>query len=328
MRLIFIQIGIILLMSNCQGQNQEQSNSNNSNVHKVIVQEVIQTSSYTYLRVKENDSENWLAVPKMRAELGGTYYYKGGMEMKNFNSKELGRTFESVFFLEKVATNPDGTNLSTSITPSPNPSSGSITHKVVVQEVIQTSSYTYLRVKEDNNENWLAVPKMQAELGATYYHEDGMEMKNFHSKELNRDFELVFFIGGLRSSPNVTRKVTGSSSNYTSTVKSTIVKNEIKVEPAKGGITVAELFSAKEKYAGKIVRVRGQITKYNAAIMKKNWIHIQDGTEFNGKFDLVGTSAMEFKVGDIVTIEGKVAINKDFGYGYSYEIIIEEIVTK
>ena len=107
-----------------------------------------------------------------------------------------------------------------------------------------------------------------------------------------------------------------------------MVKTEIKVEAVKGGVTVAELFAAKEKYSGKTVIIRGKVTKYNASIMNKNWIHIQDGTDYEGKFDLTATSALEFKVGDIVTIEGKVAINKDCGYGYSYEIILEEVVIK
>ncbi len=331
MRLIFMQIGVILLMANCQGPNQEQSNTDDSNVHKVSVQEVIQTSSYTYLRVKENDKENWLAVPKMQAELAATYYYKGGMKMTNFNSKELGRVFESVYFLENLATNPDGTGevtkpISTPIsTPNSNPNSAN--HEVVVQEVIYTSAYTYLRVKEGDKENWLAVPKMQAQVGATYYHAEGMPMKNFHSKELNRDFETVYFLAGVKAKQENTLNITNESAkDHTSSVKSTVVKTEIKIEPVEGGITISELFSAKEKYAGKTVKIRGKVTKYNASIMSKNWIHIQDGTDFEGKFDLTVTSAMEFKVDDIVTIEGKVALNKDFGYGYSYDVLVEEAV--
>ncbi len=232
MRIIFIQIGIILLLSNCQLQNPEQSNSDSSNVHEVIVQEVIQTSSYSYLRVEENDSERWLAVPKMQAELGGTYYYEGGMEMKNFHSKELSRDFESVFFIEKV-----------------------------------------------------------------------------------------------RTSPNDVKKIAPPTSIHTSTVKSTVVQSEIKIDPVKGGITIAELFSNKESYAGKIVKIKAKVTKYNAAIMNKNWVHIQDGTEHDGIFDLVVTSKSEYKVGDIVTFEGKVLLDKDFGYGYKYDILIEEVVS-
>ncbi len=58
--------------------------------------------------------------------------------------------------------------------------------------------------------------------------------------------------------------------------------------------------------------------------MELNWVHIQDGTEFEGKFDLTVTSTESFKVGSVVTLEGVLALNKDFGYGYSYEVLLEK----
>jgi len=58
--------------------------------------------------------------------------------------------------------------------------------------------------------------------------------------------------------------------------------------------------------------------------MKLNWAHIQDGTEYSGKFDLTLTSQESFEVGAIVTVEGVLALNKDFGYGYSYELLMEK----
>ena len=62
--------------------------------------------------------------------------------------------------------------------------------------------------------------------------------------------------------------------------------------------------------------------------MKKNWVHIQDGTEHNGKFDLVATTKMNFKVDDIVTLKGEVFLNQDFGYGYTYELLMNNAVKK
>ena len=51
------------------------------------------------------------------------------------------------------------------------------------------------------------------------------------------------------------------------------------------------------------------MTKYNAAIMERNWVHIQDGTEFEGKFDLTATSSESFEVGQVVSLEGILALN-------------------
>ena len=58
--------------------------------------------------------------------------------------------------------------------------------------------------------------------------------------------------------------------------------------------------------------------------MNKNWIHIQDGTDNSGKFDLTVTTDIEVKVGDTITLEGAIALDKDFGFGYKYEVIMED----
>jgi len=101
-------------------------------------------------------------------------------------------------------------------------------------------------------------------------------------------------------------------------------KEELTIEKAEGGITIAELFENKKEYSGKTVKVKGKVTKVNPEIMGKNWIHLQDGTIYEGEFDLTITSDVIPETGSIVTIEGKVALDKDFGYGYTYPIMLEE----
>jgi hypothetical protein len=59
-------------------------------------------------------------------------------------------------------------------------------------------------------------------------------------------------------------------------------------------------------------------------IMNKNWIHLQDGTSFNGFNDITITSLEKVKVDEIVSLKGKVVLNKDLGSGYKYDILIED----
>jgi hypothetical protein len=99
---------------------------------------------------------------------------------------------------------------------------------------------------------------------------------------------------------------------------------DVKVEPCADCITIAKLLADKKAYAGKVIKVKGQVTKYNAGILGKNWVHIQDGTEFEDGFDLTVTTDITAAMGQIVTFEGKIALDKDFGYGYSYAIMMED----
>lgn len=194
-------------------------------------------------------------------------------------------------------------------------------HEVIVKEAMQAGTYTYLKVEEQGAEKWLAVPAMNPEIGKTYYFEGGMEMLNFQSKELKRTFDKVYFVDVISAEPIVAKEEAMQSHGTPKIAKKTIT-----VTPIAGGITIAELFKNKNKYSGKSVKITGEVTKFNEAIMETNWIHLQDGTDNNGEFDLTVTSKMVTKVGDIITVEGKIVLDKDLGSGYFYNVIMEDAV--
>jgi hypothetical protein len=195
-----------------------------------------------------------------------------------------------------------------------------------IVENIQTSKYTYCLVKTDKNEHWVAVSKMEVENGKTLYFNQGIEMRDFHSKELDRDFPSVFFVQSASLDPTsgASNKTMPMQQQKQTMQKPEIVKEEIAVDKAVGGISIAELFANSAKYSGKKVIVRGKVIKFSPSIMNRNWVHIQDGTEHEGNFDLTITTAEMVNVGAVVSFEGTVALNKDFGAGYSYSLIMEE----
>lgn len=207
-------------------------------------------------------------------------------------------------------------------------------HKGIVQEVLHVREYSYIRVLENGQEKWLAAPITNVEKGGTYYYSKTMEMRNFESKELNKSFDTIYFIEKLSTSeedaklpltanPPPLPMVTSGQTANTENPKPVIDKKDVNVTAPGNTISIEELFKNRERYNNKVVRIRGQVTKYNPAIMNVNWLHIQDGTDYNGEFDLTVTSTSTVQVGDVVTVEGKVTLNKDFGAGYVYNIIIE-----
>lgn len=205
-------------------------------------------------------------------------------------------------------------------------------HKATAEEVLHVKEYSYIRMMENGVEMWIAAPITEIEVGKTYYFGKVMEMKNFESKELNKTFESVYFVEKVSATEaSITVKSTPTTepaqgANGSETSKKVDATKEIKVEPLKDGITIAELFKNKDKYKGQLVKLKGEVTKYNPAIMNVNWFHMQDGTDFNGEFDLTVTTNEEVKIGDVVTLQGKVTLDKDFGAGYFYAIIVEEAV--
>lgn len=216
--------------------------------------------------------------------------------------------------------------VSTQQSPMDNPHTAAAANMItgVVEEVLQANSYTYLKIKSGDREMWIAVTKRESKVGDTVSFAPELEMKDFESKDLQRTFESIYFVSQLVSGGTAASAALGDLHQ----MKPTIEKQEVSVEPAAGGITIAQLFSGKDSYADKTVLIRGQVTKVNRAIMNKNWIHIQDGTSNEGNFDLTITTLEEPNVGDVVTFEGKIALNKDFGAGYTYDIIMEDATLK
>ena len=194
-------------------------------------------------------------------------------------------------------------------------------HKVTAEEVIQSSNYTYLRVAEDDKDTWIAISRQEIEKGKTYYYEPSVEMTDFVSKELKRTFPKIVFVDKFSEQPITLAKP--KAENTSKGNLPAVAKEGIKVERAEGGITIAELYAGKDTYAGKTVKIRGEVVKFNPEIMGKNWIHLQDGTNSNGSFDITFTTNDVTKIGDVVTLEGSVTLKKDFGAGYFYEVIVE-----
>ena len=90
----------------------------------------------------------------------------------------------------------------------------------------------------------------------------------------------------------------------------------------KGSVKIAELVANPKKYEGKTIQISGQCVKINPNIMERNWVHLQDGSKDD--YDLVITCDVQIPVGHTVTMTGKVVLNKDFGAGYQYDILLEE----
>jgi hypothetical protein len=175
-------------------------------------------------------------------------------------------------------------------------------------------------VTEGEKEYWMAIPKTEVTVGKTYTYGGGMEMKKFESKDLKRTFDSVFFVEGL-TDPNPPA-ATETATALPKITSSTQLSKGITL--AKGGISIFDLYSTKDKLAGKTVILTGKVVKFMPEIMNKNWIHLQDGTSLNGFNDITITTLDKVKVDQIVTLKGTVVLNKDLGSGYKYDILVED----
>ena len=202
-----------------------------------------------------------------------------------------------------------------------------------VVETMDAAGYTYVQVDTGAEKIWAAAPQFAVKVGDDVIVPEGMPMPNYHSKTLERDFDVVYFVpnvmvGGAAAtaSSDMSGSQPPTSSGAPVVEKTTLDLSGITV--VEGGQSVADIYSKQDELVGKPVKVRGKVVKYNGGIMGKNWLHVQDGTGENGSNDLPVTTKDTVKVGDTVVISGVLVKDRDFGYGYAYSVLVEDADVK
>lgn len=190
-------------------------------------------------------------------------------------------------------------------------------HTVEVLEVLPTDKYVYMRVKEGSEEFWVATGKKEVKIGEKYFYKNGILKRNFESKEYNRIFDKVYLVS------NIVAANHGGNMNANLNANTESQSSEIKIESVEvpGSIKISEIVNNPQKYKGQSIQVSGTCTKLNPNIMGRNWIHLKDGSA--DEYDFVITSDAAVPEGHTVTLKGDVALDKDFGAGYMYKLIVE-----
>ncbi len=190
------------------------------------------------------------------------------------------------------------------------------THTASVTETMDAGGYTYMKVSDGTQTYWVAVTATPVSVGQHITFTEQMWMPNFKSRALNRTFDKILFATMARASAHHPNVEAVKPANAPKTV----------MAKSPGGYAVAEVFEKRAVLKGKTVSVRGKVTKVSRGIMKRNWVHIEDGTGSAATDDLVFTAPGKVGVqaGDTVIATGTVETDKDFGYGYFYPVIIEQ----
>jgi hypothetical protein len=207
-------------------------------------------------------------------------------------------------------------------TPAPPPSAGRHTGRIL--ETMNAGGYTYMRLGTPDGDVWTAVRETKVKKGATITVEAQMVVEKFPSNTLHRTFDKLV-MGVIADAPakEPPANPMGSAAQHMTSAANVAGVN---VEKAEGGRTIAETWAKRNDLQDKPVVIRGKVVKFLGGIMGKNWIHLRDGSgsRAQGNDDITVTTQEVAKVGDVVTISGTVRVDKDFGAGYRYPVIVED----
>lgn len=215
-----------------------------------------------------------------------------------------------------------------------------------VVEILGASRYTYLRLDTGSSQVWVAANRTALRIGDQVEATGLLPMENFHSRELDRDFDRIYFASSIgppgtaasRSAlppghpeipgihaPSDPAGIQLPPGHPDIAEITTPAQSPVSLPaPVAGGKTVAQVYAGKTELAGRTVAVRGKVTKVNNGILGRNWLHLADGTGREGANDLTVTSRDQTaRVGDTIVARGVVGLDRDFGGGYFYPVLIE-----
>ena len=229
-----------------------------------------------------------------------------------------------------TATTPAPAAAATPAPPASASASGTVTGAVA--ETMNSGGYTYARVQATPKDVWIAATELPLKVGDRITAAIDIPMENFNSKTLNRSFPLIYFVSGVtregedRAMQPAVAVAPALAASHGEATASAVPQVVEPIAPAPGGVTIAQVWAQRKALSGKVVVVRGKVVKVNNAIMGSNWFHIQDGSGVakDGTNDLTITTNATVNVGDVVTISGTLATDKDFGAGYAYDAIVEK----
>jgi len=205
-----------------------------------------------------------------------------------------------------------------------------------VLQVLNSGGYSYIYLQKGNGEKvWIAVAETKITVGDPMTFKEGLVMSKFESKSLKRTFDTIIFSNGIIPQPKAVPATVapvvapaGPSASPMGSRTAVMPKETlISVKKAHGpnAYTIAEIYRNSTKLNKKQIVVRGKIVKVTSGVMKRIWVHIQDGTgsQAKGTHNLVCTTSIKPHLDDVVTVRGTLAKDRDFGYGYRYNVIIE-----
>lgn len=183
--------------------------------------------------------------------------------------------------------------------------SASSTRHAVIQEILKGDRNYFIRLNARGEDYWIVTKVEGLAVGQHIDHSDATAKHGYYSESLNKTFETIYLVSKIAVAHSGSTDPHGSGAST----------------PPSDAVSIAYVIENAASLNGKEVVVSGTVVKVNAHIMDRNWMHLKDGSADD--YDFVITTNDMVPAGHNAAFRGTVTVNKDFGAGYTYALIIE-----
>lgn len=172
------------------------SGTQNNTLNSGIVEQVLQSGGYTYIKTKSNGKSVWLAGSQSPLKEGQEIFWGDFAVMRNFTSKSLNKTFDEILFVSGFTTSKPN---SIKTVPTANANTGQVI------SAHNSAGYSYIEVDANGNTLWLAAPLTDLKANDQITWNGASKMQNFTSKSLNKTFKEILFVGSVQVANNMNK---------------------------------------------------------------------------------------------------------------------------
>lgn len=152
----------------------------------------IQVPGYTYIEVRNNGRNVWLAGNPVEVEEGEVISWGQSAVMRNFKSTALDRVFEEILFVS-------GVYQGDAVPPQSAATASTAQNTGTVLSAQSAAGYSYVEVETGAGTTvWLAAPNAELAVGQHIEWQGASKMTNFSSPSLGRTFEEILFVSSVK----------------------------------------------------------------------------------------------------------------------------------
>jgi hypothetical protein len=152
----------------------------------------IEVPGYTYIEVRNNGREIWIAANPVDVAEGDVITWGQSALMQNFKSTALDRVFAEILFVSAVYQEGD-------VPPAVAGTAHATQNSGTVLSTEDVSGYSYVEVETGGGEIlWIATPMTELAVGQHIEWHGVSRMTNFSSPSLGRTFPEILFVSGVK----------------------------------------------------------------------------------------------------------------------------------
>ena len=189
-----------------------------------------------------------------------------------------------------------------------------------------THGYTWLRVKDDSTEAWVAAPMLTVPDGANVQLAEYVPSQEIDPDVVPGHIHTVLFTTSVAGDLVKLHQTGEHAAIHPLLPGGAVTQTDLDIELGsfdKADHDIGELHVRRDELSGRIIAVRGQVVKVAPSVTGRHFVYLRDGTGDRYTSILPAMIERPAEPGAVLLIVGRLAVARRFLYGGTFPLLLE-----